>query len=162
LDSVVDFEFKNHMALMVQKSYNSEQIKKIPKDKIQPFMKNYKSVSWALLMGAWFFDFIGALMKRVKQKDYAISTAAREAYHEKLGPHHNWLLRSAASIGISACVSRTSLIDSIIKEQSMVQGKRFTEENCYELFEIMATKAEKIGTHIWSLYAKHNVDRIDD
>ena len=73
-------------------------------------MKTYKSVSWALLMGAWLFDFIAAICKRIGNRDTPLDEVAREAYNEALGPHHNWLLRSAASIGLAACVSRDELI----------------------------------------------------
>lgn len=69
-------------------------------------MQTYKSVSWALLMGAWLFDFIAAIMKKFANKEVPLATVVRDAYNEALGPHHNWLLRSAASIGLAACVTR--------------------------------------------------------
>jgi hypothetical protein len=57
-------------------------------------------------MGAWLFDFIAAICKRIAYRDTPLGTVARDAYTEGLAPHHNWLLRSAASIGLAACVTR--------------------------------------------------------
>lgn len=57
-------------------------------------------------MGAWLFDFIAAICKRMANRQQPLSDVARDAYTEGLAPHHNWLLRSAASIGLAACVTR--------------------------------------------------------
>lgn len=78
----------------------------IDKKAVPAWMMNYKSVGWALLMGAWFFDFLAALFKRMLDRSTPLETTAAEAYTEALAPHHNWLIRSAAWVGLKACASR--------------------------------------------------------
>ena len=86
----------------------------ISDSEIQPFMKNYKSVSWALLMGAWFYDFMSLYCKNlVENREATNFTIVKEAYDKGLAPHHPWYLRAAAFVGLNAVVSRESLIESM-------------------------------------------------
>lgn len=100
-------------------------------------MLNYKSVGWALLMGAWFFDFLAALFKRLLDRSKTLPTVAAEAYTEALAPHHNWLIRSAAWVGLNACASREEFESSLCECQTKVLGRKYSTEEMYGDLQVL-------------------------
>lgn len=148
---------------MMNQNNNKKCIKGfIDRDAIPDWMLNYKSVGWALLMGAWFMDFLAALFKRMLDRSKTLPTVAGEAYTEALAPHHNWLIRSAAWVGLNACASREEFVASVCKEQSKVLERPYTPEEMYSDAKILGESAEEIGKHIWALFAKYDITKIED
>lgn len=113
LEAVIQFEVDNRLIMMNQLN-NKMCIKGfIDRDAVPDWMLTYKSVGWALLIGAWFMDFNAALFKRINDRSRTLPAVACEAYTEALAPHHNWFIRSAAWVGLNAVASRESLEASI-------------------------------------------------
>lgn len=56
------------------------------KQDIQQWMYQYQSTAWIVVRGAWFFDFMGELIRLiVTERDMPLRKAATTAYETKLG-----------------------------------------------------------------------------
>ena len=96
-------------------------------------MYQYQSTAWIVVRGAWFFDFMGELMRLVVvDRDMPLRKVAITAYETKLAPHHPWMLRKLVSVGLNACTSREGFLKSYVKEkQELNPDTPFTEKDAY-------------------------------
>lgn len=84
-------------------------------------MKSYQSTAWVYIKGAWFVDFMLAFLQLVYQdREMDLPTVAKKAYDKALAPHHNWLIKSAARVGLVAASSRANFLKSLCEEQTRI------------------------------------------
>ena len=134
----------------------------IDRDATPKWMLNYKSVGWALLMGAWFFDFLASLYGRIGDRSKTVSSVAAEAYTEALAPHHNWFIRSAAWVGLNACASREEFETSLCDSQVKMLGRPYSKEELYGDLKVLSETSAEIAKHIWDTFAKYEITKIED
>ena len=101
-------------------------------------MNSYLSVSWMVIRGAWFVDFMGEIMRLfVTDRQMGLKKAAIDAYDAKLGIHHPWILRKMIKVAFNAVTSRENFIKSYISEKKLVEGDScdMSDEQVYKEIE---------------------------
>ena len=108
----------NNLIKQNSKTYsNKNQIKESMREDLQ----NYQSTARTFLRGAWFFDYIGYLIKRfVDDREIPLGDLAKESYSATLAPKHPWIIRTPARWAMGLIASREEFIDSLCKEQTVV------------------------------------------
>jgi len=88
------------------------------KQDIQQWMYSYQSTAWIVIRGAWFFDFMGEILRLlVENRDLTMAKCVIGSYETKLGIYHPWVLRKLLGVAFNACTSRENFINSFIKEK---------------------------------------------
>lgn len=79
--------------------------------------KEYQSTARTFLRGAWFFDYLGYLMKRfVEDRNANLSDLAKESYTETLAFRHPWIIRTPARWAMGLINNRQEFVESVCKE----------------------------------------------
>ena len=84
------------------------------KDKKSPHYK-YVSVSRTIVRIAWLFHFILQLLENlINDSEKKLSKCAKEAYAVALAPHHPSIVRTGASIALSAAPKRSKFMKTFL------------------------------------------------
>jgi hypothetical protein len=79
--------------------------------------ENYQSTSRTFLRGAWFFDYLGYLMRKfVDDRNITLSDLAKESYTETLAFRHSWIIRTPARWAMGLIATREEFVNSLCKE----------------------------------------------
>lgn len=81
-----------------------------------------------------------------KDRTVHLSHCAKEAYAQCLGPHHTWVVRQAAKVGMYACPGREVILEST----------KLSYENISELTEYV----DKIRASLWELFKAKKIDNL--
>lgn len=98
---------------------NGENNHKTIKDK-KCWQYNYTSTSRTVMRNMWLMDYIECIMGQMHEhRDKKFSSCIKDAYHESLAKHHPWLVKKAATLGMSAVGGRDAFLQttSITYEQ---------------------------------------------
>jgi len=124
-------------------------------------MAKYQATSRTLYRGCWFFDFLAILMEDFeKDRDLKCSVIALKAYNQALAPYHPWALKKIASIAMKAIRARDKVVVSVLKEQSEVQKKEYTEEDFYNDAKQIGEKSREVAKHLWAFCKENEFDKL--
>lgn len=80
-------------------------------------LQYYQSTARTFLRGAWFFDYIGYLMRRfVDDRQINLGDLAKETYSATLAHRHPWIIRTPARWAMGLIASREEFVESLCKE----------------------------------------------
>ena len=109
----------------------------------------YVSGTRTLLRLSWFLDFFNNIVKNCnEQADKSFSDCIKISYDKCLAPHHPWLVRKGAAIGISFAPSKRE------KAMKLFFGEEAWNDDCKKKMERWRLAIEKIWTYINGLYEK--------
>lgn len=77
--------------------------KLLPKDKKGEWEYKYVSTTRTVLRNLWLLDFFEILFQNLNEnREETLGHIAKEAYNKGLAPHHPWIVRQGAKIGLLA------------------------------------------------------------
>lgn len=109
----------------------------------------YCSGTRTLLRLTWFLDFFSTILKySLDLPDKSFCDCIKESYNKALAPHHPWLVRQGASIGISMAPSK--------REKAMVAffGKELWDEDVRNKVRRWQNATFKVWEYLHSYYEK--------
>lgn len=120
VNSFIDMEFELGLQNLNGNSYRSALSKFDGESKFLQSNKNplyyYQSVSWVVIRGAWFYDFLSEIMNQLdKHKDKSMSQVAGDAYNLRLRKRHPWIVQKAVGVGLHAICDRKTFFDRLIE-----------------------------------------------
>eukprot|EP00347_Sterkiella_histriomuscorum_P023651 403333863 len=114
---------------------------KLPKD---DYRHKFTSTARTVLRNMWLLDFLHHFMNQIyNDRTAKLSSCAKFAYSEGLGPHHPWAIRQVAKVGMLAAPSR----DSFLTETKAT----------YEQIDEFRTELERFRPALWSYYKEKNL-----
>ena len=124
-----------HGIEMCNSSNNKSLLKKWDnKDDIKPWMYSHKSMCWQAQRGAWFFEFMGEIMRILnEERNLSLSKVAIKSYNNKLARHHPWILQKILNVAFNATTSRENFLKTYAKEkqETMPRDTPYTDEDVY-------------------------------
>lgn len=125
------------------------------------WMKDYISAGWIIVRGAWFFDYLKAVLQRLCYRpDMECSKVAVEAYDEALARHHPWFLRKGAKMGMMLATSRKNFINGLVEEQQKVTSPSYNEEKLIQDLKILYDYMQHLSKHLWHFFKSRNLEEI--
>lgn len=109
----------------------------------------YTSGTRTLLRLTWFLDFFSNIIKNCfEMTDKSFTDCVRAAYDKALAPHHPWLVRKGASLGISFAPSK--------KEKGMLYfvGKESFDEDVQNKLKRWRACTLKLWEYLHNYYAE--------
>jgi len=107
----------------------------------------YVSSTRTLLRLSWFLDFFNnIILNCVNKEDKTFSDCIKEAYEKVLAPHHPWLVRKGASVGISLAPSKRE------KAMKAFFGEEKWDDNVKSKILDLSTSIEKVWSYIHNMY----------
>lgn len=79
----------------------------------------------------------------------------KDCYQKVLAHRHNWFIRTAANLALNLINSREAFEESLLKEQTIVLGRKYTVEEFHEDMREMRGYVKKTSDYIY----KFNRDR---
>jgi len=112
----------------------------------------YVSGTRTLLRLTWFLDFFNSILKNSEvEKTKGFNDCIRMAYDKALAPHHPWLVRKGAGIGISLAPSK--------REKAM--NAFFGKETYDEEVQAKIRRWQEVTYKIWEkLYAYYETNKL--
>jgi len=124
-----------------------------PKEAPEPKYKKYESTTRTVLRLMWFLDFTSAILDNLsKDRKLSLTTAAKSAYNETLGPHHPLLVRTAAGLAMMACPNRDKLLNSLFPG--------VTEEDRYRNLDKLVELIVPIKKALWKYYEENGLTKL--
>lgn len=109
------YEIKKELVMMNGDNNKKVMGKRANKNDSAKWMNKYVSAGWIIVRGAWFFDYLKAILFRLCYRpDMECSVLAVEAYEEALAPHHPWILQKGAKMGMKLATSRRNFVNGIL------------------------------------------------
>jgi len=94
----------------------------------------------------WFCDFVWHLLRQLHEdRKKGISDSCKEAYNIALGPHHPFVVRTAAKVAMMAAPNRKNLMKILFPED-------VDEEDRYKYIKEWHACIEKIKKPLWEYY----------
>jgi len=124
-----------------------------PKEAPDPKYKNYEATSRTVLRLMWFLDFTSVMLNNIQNdRKVAISDAAKRAYSEALGPHHPFIVRTAAGLAMMAAPGRDKLLNGLFPATS--------EDEKYKYVKQIVDLVGPIRTFLWKFYTDNELTKL--
>lgn len=108
----------------------------------------YTSCTRTLLRLSWFLDFFNTiLVNSLTKSEKSFSDCIKDSYEKALAPHHPWLVRKGASVGISFAPSKR---EKAMK--SFFGGEEKWDDSVKEKVQKLASAVEKVWKRIHEIY----------
>ena len=124
-------------------------------------MKSYVSMGWIVVRGAWFMEYLEAILYCLCfKKDMQCSDAAIHAYESALARHHPWFLQKGAKLGMRLACSRATFIKNLCTEQTKVTGSPYLPAQAEADFEELYTYIKHLTAHLWGFFRHLGLEEI--
>jgi hypothetical protein len=81
IEAIIKLELDRGIAMLNQDNNNTELKKWKNKEDVEKWMYNYQSTAWIIVRGAWFFDFMGEVMRLIDaERTWTLKKVAATAY----------------------------------------------------------------------------------
>lgn len=108
---------------------------------------NYTSSTRTLLRLSWFLDFFNNILKNtLNLHEKAFSDCIKISYDKVLAPHHPWLVRKGAAVGISMAPSKRE------KAMKALLGKELFDEDAKLKLQRWSEAIEVVWAHVHNIY----------
>ena len=89
-----------------------------------------------------------------------MSQLGKECYEKVLAHKHNWFIRTTVNLALNLINSRETFEESLIKEQTIVQGREYTKEELYRDMAEMRGYVKKMYNYIYKFNRDRKVENL--